>query len=357
MADGRRPSVATRVLASPTPSPRTIGGLQRAIGNSAVARLVAAGGRGGTGRARSAALQRVHIDQTLPALAAFQPSGQTTPLHYQQGAGVQNVDYEMRLWDCNLPHAATRRAAILAEQAWLAANGDLIGGPNAGLIARVIRPVAPHAVGEETIAGRGFNTQIPAQHWPFMVRLISTYGAGNTPREMYVNFAQNKYGYVTRVVDGNRDFNMQVPADLMTGSMFFEDWDYFSSEHGVDPGGNRDVMAQGEAMASIHDTDDQTKVIAEGGRWQAVSAKAAAGGLTDQTRFYPLAPLAGGAWLPGDQVPFVTLAKLWISWNRFQRRWNIADNVLRTTLFNTPLLQSGTATIAALQGSANNHGI
>ena len=113
---------------------------------------------------------------------------------------------------------------------------------------------------------------------------------------------------------------MAVPTEEF--GILFGGADPYSSAHFEDPG--RDIDFHGQALADIHDADDQTKLIAEGARWQAVRT-AAGQGLTDQSRFYPNVPAPGGAWQPNQPVPYVTSVDLWKQWNKFQRRWDVND--------------------------------
>jgi hypothetical protein len=317
-------------------APATIRGLQRALGNRGVGRL----------------LQRRHISQTLPALVVGGPSQVFTPLNFQAGRGVTRVPYEMRRWELQLGHVPDRRAAIAAEQAWLAANGNAIGGPNATLISNTVVVPTRQKPHEETIDGVDYAPQDAAKHWPFVLRLRSTYGPAAVTRAIDVNFGQDKYGYVTRVTNGAQTFGMQVPPDLF-GTLFFDDAREFSSFHDVDTTGGRNIRTQAEAMANARDADDQTKLIAEGARWRAVAAKGAQGALTDASRFYPATNAQGVAWGPADLVPYATFPDLFTGWNRFQRAWDIDDAALRARLNQGNW--TGTALFANLQAGAADY--
>lgn len=284
--------------------------------------------------ASSRIVQCKHIDAGAHGLTDMGSANRTTALNYSDRGGKKTLDYPMKLYELFLGHFIDKKTAINAESRKLEQFANLVGPTTLAKGVRMVKSkkeAAEYTDGD----GMGWLTEPNAMLWPFVLRIKSRYGLelvrkneyqyGVTPREILVQFAQDKYGYVIGTTDKSGSYSMVAPNVMPAPNQY-------SSMHAVEP--DRDLWLRSLISQDSSDIDDSTKIIAEGARWKAVAEIAKSGILRDTTRFYPTSKANGGAWDALDDVPFVELGKLWISWNKFNRKWGATNQELKTKILD-----------------------
>lgn len=262
----------------------------------------------------------------LGHLARVGTSNRVVALKYPGGT----LNYPLPEYRIFLGNFIDKKTAIDAESKELAHIGSLM--PSSNLVKGIRKEKVPKKA-EYHHEGMPFSAEPPDKVWPFLLRVETNYGidrpnpgqfrylVGVNQRQVSIQFAHDKYGYLVKVVDSGVTYTMAEPHQAVTALSF-------SSLHDV-RSDNSDLSLRGVVGAKPHDIDDQTKIIAEGARWKAVEEIRKMLPLRDRTRIFPMRNFVHDReWEPREMVPFVELAKLWISWNKFSQGWAIPNRQL-----------------------------
>ena len=288
----------------------------------------------------SRALQLKCINDDYKDLKLVKETDKTITLKGQIGRGTENILYPMKLYEIDIGESSSKAEAFKKETQKIQSMGKEVGSNK---LAKTIKQVKNNAEWTDN-NGQGWVPEPKDNYWPFELMLKTTYKSNESnesnesndvSRELTFQFASDKYGYLVQITDNKQTYNMKElkdNEDLAEAE--------FSSKHEVDR--NRNIYNQALEGKSPLDIDDQTKVIAEGARWCAVSEFAKNNQLKDGTEFYPAKNNEGNDWNDDDDVPYVTFDKLWTQWNKFKQQWGISNMELKEKIINNNRLRTGT---------------
>ena len=295
-------------------------GLQRRLGNHAVARIVTGarsavdGPRAARGGAPSPVLQRMNLEQTrwAPQLASLNSRRRLVTDGRDANVYVQVLD---RSGDrLTAQEAAAVANARLGERI----DDEASRAWGLGSNEKWTRPGEPlNDARQRTLDPFFYGVRVPFDH------------EGQTEQlELYFQHAAAWTAYIQAIFDTSNpatkplptmyDVSRQRPNLPSSDPIPREEWRAYSNVHDVDPRARRSLFERttgGEA----HHFDAYTKVVGEGARWQCVRTHARH--LRDDSLFF----VAGRR----GTVYGVTFETLWKSWKKvFNKRFNIPDRTV-----------------------------